>query len=80
MEGKRVDIQRAFPSLKRIELGLAELYRWYSERFAHDAEAAFVFKRLSLDEKAHAAMLDYQKKIVQANQELSAVKYDCKVE
>ncbi len=72
-----MDIQKAFAPLKRLELGLCDLYAWYSDRFSQDPEAALVFKRLSLDEKAHAALLDYQKRLVQTNpKDFGAVEMD----
>ena len=62
-----MDVQMIFRPLKRLENGLSELYIWYSECLAFDPEAALVFKRLSLDEKSHAALLDYQRNLVRRN-------------
>ena len=62
-----MNIHRAFAPIKRIELGLSDLYKWYSELLSSDTEAAFVFKRLSLDEKSHAALVDYGRKIFLQN-------------
>jgi rubrerythrin len=62
-----MDIQKIFAPLKRLEIGLSELYDLYSERLSSDQEAALVFKRLALDEKAHAALLDYQRNLVRNN-------------
>ncbi len=63
-------ILKAFGPLKRLEESLSHLYAWYSELFAGDAEAALVFMRLSRAEKAHAALLDYEKHVVQKNPDL----------
>ncbi len=60
-----MEIHKMFAPLKRLEMGLCDLYAWYSDRFVADPEAALVFRRLSLDEKAHAALLDYQRRLVQ---------------
>jgi len=56
--------------LEEFENQMGRLYRGFNERFLEDEEAAFIFYRLSLDEKAHAALIQYQRRIVQQNPEL----------
>ena len=53
--------------LEDLELRLAKLYRLFSEKFEDDAEAAFVFYRMSLDERSHASLIRYESRLVKQN-------------
>lgn len=59
-----MDFLNCLSPLERIEEGLGELYERFATRFADDPDAAFLFKRLYLDEKSHAATLDAEKRLV----------------
>lgn len=63
--------------LEDVEQRLAKLYRLLSEKFAEDAEAAFVFYRMSLEEKSHASLVQYQSRLARQNPKLfPAVPFD----
>lgn len=50
------------PMLKLMEKGeetAAALYRWFSELFSGDEEAAFLFYRLSIEEDGHANLVRF---------------------
>jgi hypothetical protein len=79
---RRVDFQRTrsndvkleamFRPLADMERSLSDLYERFSETFAPDPELAFVFFKMSAEEKGHASLVEYQRRLVQKNQELSA--------
>ena len=63
--------------LEDVEQRLAKLYRLLGEKFAEDTEAAFVFYRMSLEEKSHAALVQYQSRLAKQNPKLfPAVPFD----
>lgn len=62
--------QQVFASMERFEGKMAELYRWYSELYAEDAEAAALFYRMSVDEKSHLNVVRYEKRLVLRNPKL----------
>jgi len=57
-------ILEALTRLERVEQAMAEFYEWLSETFDADAEAAGLFFRLSLQERSHASLLRYGRKLV----------------
>ena len=63
-------IQSVLRHLEEFEKQMGKLYRCLNERFQEDEEAAFVFYRLNVDEKAHASLIQYQRRLVQQNPEL----------
>lgn len=70
-------IDAVLRKLGELERSLAELYGWWSEVFASDEEAAFVFFKMKGEEKAHAGLVDYQRKLVQNSPALSVeVEFD----
>jgi rubrerythrin len=50
--------------LERIETEMASLYEWLSDAFASDSDAAGLFFRMALQEKSHASLLRYGRKLV----------------
>ena len=60
-------IQNVLKPLEEFEGEMGKLYRWLHEKFRDDEEAAFVFYRLNLDEKAHASIIQYQRRLVRQN-------------
>ena len=54
-----------------LERSVADLYGWWAETLADDSEAASVFFRMAAEEKRHAGLVDYQKRIVQQDTTLS---------
>ncbi len=72
-----VDILAALKTLSQLEEGLADLYERYSRVHAEDPEAAALFFRMSSQERTHASMVEYQKRLVRQNPELfSGVLFD----
>lgn len=64
-------IDAALRKLGDLERSLADLYGWYAEAFASDPELAFVFFKMASEEKGHASLVEYQKRIVRGNAALS---------
>lgn len=63
----KMDIIKTLEILKKLELKARDLYEFYNKTFIYDREAAGVFYGMSLDEKSHADMLDYQIRMVRKN-------------
>ncbi|MEW6364325.1 MAG: ferritin family protein [Acidobacteriota bacterium] len=59
-----MDIQLVFTPLARFEEELSCLYEGLAEQFADDPGARFLFYRLATEEKAHAALIEYQRRVV----------------
>jgi rubrerythrin len=53
-------------TLESLEMTMAGLYQWLSERLA-DQEASAFFFRMSLQEKTHASVLRFSKRLVHAS-------------
>jgi rubrerythrin len=51
-------------SLEKIELEMASLYEWLSGVFSEDLEASGLFFRMAMQEKSHANLIRYGKKLV----------------
>jgi len=45
--------------MEKVEMSAAALYRWFSELFSDDEEAAFLFYRLSVEEDGHANLVRF---------------------
>jgi hypothetical protein len=65
-----VNIQSIFKPLENVEKDLAHLYRWFSGMFDTMPHARTLFYRMSLDEKSHLALVQYQKRLVRSNPNL----------
>lgn len=57
-------ILQVLSQLERVETEMASFYEWLSEVFSCDAEASGLFFRMSLQEKSHASLLKYGRKLV----------------
>jgi hypothetical protein len=62
-----VDIINALEILKKLELKIRDLYEYYRNIFQVDKEASACFFELSLEEKSHADLIDYQLRTVRKN-------------
>ncbi|NWF98561.1 MAG: hypothetical protein HXY52_06480 [Nitrospirae bacterium] len=62
-----MQILNTLDEILKLELKLMDLYAFFSKLFNEDKEAASVFFKLSLDEKGHAELVQYQKRIVSKN-------------
>lgn len=59
-----MSLQRLLQTLIDVETRLSELYAWFAEAYAEDGEAAALFYRMARDEKAHAALIGYEKRLL----------------
>ncbi len=67
-----MNLQNLFRLLEDLEGQMASLYRLYSEFFAPDEEASQLFYKLSLDEKSHGSVVQYEKRLFKQNPRLFA--------
>ena len=65
-----MNIHSLFRHLEEMERSLGRLYLWFSEIFAADPGAVALFYRMSLEEKAHAATVQYLKRVVRRDPKL----------
>lgn len=73
-------IHEVLSRLEDIENTMADLYEWLSEVFEDDSEASGLFFRMSLQEKSHARLLNYGRKLVRRNpDEFDDVDFDAEV-
>ena len=64
-------------SLEQVELEMAALYEWLSSVFEEDPEASGLFFRMAMQEKSHANLIRYGKKLVhQAPKDFGEVEFD----
>lgn len=66
-----MNIKAVFRPLAELERAMADLYAHFSEVFASDRELSFAFFKLAAEERGHASLVDYQKRMVQQNQALA---------
>jgi rubrerythrin len=45
--------------MEKVERSASSLYRWFSELFSEDEDAAFLFYRLSVEEDGHASLVRF---------------------
>jgi hypothetical protein len=62
-----MNLQQTFSILEDFEMEVSKLYGWLAEIYAPDTEAALVFYRMHLEEKAHARLIRFQKRVVRQN-------------
>jgi len=53
--------------LEKLETQLSDLYKLFSETFRDDEEASIFFDRMSTDEKAHADLVRFERRLVTGN-------------
>jgi len=63
-------VVNALEIIEKIELRAAALYKMWNDMFETDQEVGFLFYKLYLEEKAHASLARYCKKLVVANKKL----------
>lgn len=51
--------------LGELETSLAELYERYTEAFEADPEVSDVFARMGVEERGHARLVEYQRRVLQ---------------
>ena len=62
-----MDIQSLLKHLVEFESAIGGLYEWFSQIFAGDREAEFVFYRLALEERGHVDLIEFQRRLVRKN-------------
>lgn len=60
-------ITEVLSRLEAVESKMAEFYEWLSEVFESDTEASGLFFRMSLQERSHASLLRYGRKLANRN-------------
>lgn len=64
-------IDTVLRQLGELERELAVLYEWYADALGNDPEAVYVFLRMAREEKGHARLVDYQRRLLQKDPSLS---------
>lgn len=64
-------IDAVLRKLGDLERSVADLYGWYAEVLPDDSEVASAFFRMAGEEKRHASLVDYQKRMLQQDPKLS---------
>lgn len=64
-------VEAVFRPLSDLEKSLADLYAQFAAAFDDDNEAAFTFVKMANEEKGHASLVDYQRRVVQKNPKLT---------
>ena len=57
-------ILTALSAIGKVEAAVGEFYRWLSDVFVDDVEASGFFFRMSMQEKSHANLVSFCKKMV----------------
>ncbi len=66
-----MNVENLFRPLIDLERSLADLYEYFSGVFSSDPELAFIFFKMAAEEKGHASLVEYQKRLVQRDRNLS---------
>lgn len=66
-----MQIEVALRRLGDLELALADLYEWYSDVFASDPEAVYVFIKMAREERAHYRLIDFHRRLLVRDPRLS---------
>ncbi len=66
-----MNVASVFRPLSDLERSMADLYAQWGGLFDEDREAAFLFVKMANEERGHAALVDYQRRVIQKNPQLS---------
>jgi rubrerythrin len=66
-----MQIEAVFRPLIDLERAIADLYGHWSDVYEADREAAFVWVKMANEEKGHASLVDYERRVVQKNPKMS---------
>ena len=64
-------VEAVFRPLSDLEKSLGDLYAQWAAAFDDDREAAFLFVKMANEEKMHASLVDYQRRVIQKNPRMS---------
>ena len=62
-----MDLQSLLKPLEELEESLGGLYEWFGRLFAEDEEAASLFRRMARDERSHATLIRYERRLLRQN-------------
>lgn len=65
-----MDIIKALDIIEKLELKLSELYDYFYKLFLDNKEISGLFFKLSIEEKGHADLVRFQRRIVIKNKDL----------
>ena len=65
-----MNILNALDEIEKLEQKLAELYAYFHELFIANKIVSAVFFKMVLEEKGHADLVQYQRRIVRKNPKL----------
>jgi rubrerythrin len=60
-------VDEVLSQIGAVETSLADLYRWYSEVLASDGEAAGVFSTMGEEEKKHADLVEFSRRLAKGD-------------
>ena len=60
-------VDEVLSQIGAVESSLADLYRWYSEVLASDGEAAGVFSLMSEEERKHADLVEFSRRLARGD-------------
>ena len=66
-----MNVEAVFRPLSDLEKAIGDLYAQWAAVFDGDREAAFLFVKMANEEKGHASLVDYQRRVVQRNPNVS---------
>ncbi|MGC8722715.1 MAG: hypothetical protein ACP5VF_02420 [Acidobacteriota bacterium] len=62
-----MDLQSLLKPLEELEESLGDLYEGFSRLFEEDEEAASLFYRMARDERSHAILIRYERRLLRQN-------------
>jgi hypothetical protein len=66
-----MNVEAVCRPLMEFERAMADLYARWAGVFDDDREAAFVWVKMANEEKGHASLIDYQRRVFQKNPKLA---------
>jgi|YelNatPaOPRAMG01_1025707.scaffolds.fasta_scaffold51925_1 rubrerythrin len=65
-----MDILKALDIIEKLELKLSELYSHLSKLFSDNKEVSGIFFKLSIEEKGHADLIKFQRRLILKSKDL----------
>ncbi len=59
-----MNLQSLLKPLEELEESLGDLYEWFSRLFEEDEEAASLFYRMAREERSHATLIRYERRLL----------------
>ena len=67
-----MQIEAVFRPLMEMEKEISRLYERLAEVFDGDRDASFLWMKMATEEKGHANLVDYQRRVIQKNSRVAA--------